>query len=198
MNYIDEGYIKFICRWTKTEKAVPVSTPLLSARDRMHELAFIGFDAKHQVGYGNISERTKGNCFIISGTQTGHIFPIQPTDFTQIVDFNIGNNEVNCQGPAQASSETMTHAALYEALPNINCIIHIHNKLIWEKLLNTELVTKDDVPYGTPEMAYEIKRLVKLENVTNANILAMAGHEDGVIAFGKTFENAMNAIQYWV
>jgi hypothetical protein len=194
MNYIDEGYIKFSCKWQKTDQAVGFSSQLLAARDKMHELKFIGFDEHHQVGYGNISERTQGNKFIISGTQTGHIYPIKPTDFTLITSFNIDENQVICEGPAQASSETMTHAALYEALPEVSAIIHIHNKAIWQKLLKTDLKTAEEVPYGTPEMAYEIKRLVVQENVLSQRILAMAGHEDGVIAFGSTFEEAIKPI----
>jgi L-ribulose-5-phosphate 4-epimerase len=194
MNYIDEGYIKFSCEWKKTNSAVACSQQLLAARDKMHDLKFIGFDEHHQVGYGNISERAQGNQFIISGTQTGHIYPINPLDFTLITAFDIDANKVHCEGPAQASSETMTHAALYKALPETNTIIHIHSKVIWRKLLETDLKTAEEVPYGTPEMAYEIKRLLAQENVIEQRILAMAGHEDGVITFGKTFEEAMKPI----
>lgn len=194
MNYFDEGYIKFSCQWKKTDVAVTCSPKLLEARDKMHELKLIGFDEFHQVGYGNISERTEGNEFFISGTQTGHIYPITPSDFTRITAFDIDANEVHCEGPAQASSETMTHAALYKALPEINTIIHIHNKVIWQKLLETDLKTAKEVPYGTPEMAYEIMRLVNTHEVLEAKIIAMSGHEDGVIAFGTTFDEAMEPI----
>lgn len=194
MSYIDEGYIKFTCDWQKDNITVKCSNPLLSTRDTMHEMGYIGFDKQHQVGYGNISERADNNQFIISGTQTGHIYPIQSSDFTLITKFNIDANEVYCSGPVKSSSETMTHAALYEALPLVNCIIHIHSKPIWEKLLNTKMVTSGEVPYGTPEMAYEIKRLMRVQAVLDSKILGMAGHEDGVIAFGKTFEEAVEAI----
>lgn len=193
MNYIDEGYIKFTCHWEESKNDVACSKQLLQVRDKMHELKLIGFDEFHQVGYGNISERAQGNQFIISGTQTGHIYPISASNFTFITDFDIDANEVHCEGPAQASSETMTHAALYKALPVTNTIIHIHNKAIWEKLLNTPLAS-ENVPYGTPEMAYEIMRLVNTKEVLEAKIIAMTGHEDGVIAFGKTFEEAMKPI----
>ena len=193
MNYIDEGYIKFSCNWKKTKDSVACSNQLLQARDKMHALQLIGFDEAHQVGYGNISERSDRNQFIISGTQTGHLYPIAKSNFTLSTAFNIDANEVYCEGPAQASSETMTHAALYEALPHVNCIIHIHNKPIWEQLLNTPLAS-ENTPYGTPEMAYEIMRLVKTTEVLKEKIIAMTGHEDGVIAFGETFEEAMKSI----
>jgi L-ribulose-5-phosphate 4-epimerase len=198
MSYIDEGYIKFDCTWEQTTITVSCSKQLLATRDYMHQLGLIGFDKTHQVGYGNISERIDSDQFIISGTQTGHILPILAEHFTQITGFNIPQNQVNCQGPAKASSETMTHASLYDTLPEVHCIIHVHSKHIWEQLLITEMCTGEKVPYGTPEMAYEIKRLVKLPSVQKAKIMAMAGHEDGVISFGATFDEAINTLKKYI
>lgn len=46
--------------------------------------------------------------------------------------------------------------------------------------------SRADVPYGTPAMAHEMDRLARETTLLERRLLAMAGHEDGVIAFGRT------------
>ena len=43
-------------------------------------------------------------------------------------------------------------------------------------------------------MANEIKRLIKDEKLGEHKILAMAGHKDGVISFGKDFDEAFEVL----
>lgn len=43
---------------------------------------------------------------------------------------------------------------------------------------------------GTPEMAREVRRLFPHTAVRERMIFAMGGHEDGVVAFGHTSEQA--------
>jgi hypothetical protein len=50
------------------------------------------------------------------------------------------------------------------------------------------------VPYGTPEMAREVQRLFRETDVRNWNIFAMAGHGDGIVAFGRDFREALGAL----
>ena len=50
--------------------------------------------------------------------------------------------------------------------------------------------TKKEVPYGTPEMANEIFRLFKETAVQQEKIIVMAGHDEGIISFGKDLEEA--------
>ena len=47
-----------------------------------------------------------------------------------------------------------------------------------------------NVPYGTPAIATEMKRLFSVTELPNTKILAMAGHEDGIIVFGSTLNEA--------
>ena len=51
-----------------------------------------------------------------------------------------------------------------------------------------------DVPYGTPQMAKEIFRLFDEENLGVEKILVMAGHEDGIICFGKDLDETVNIL----
>lgn len=193
-NKIDEGYIKFNCEWTNKPLSINIPDELLKYRDKLHQHQLIGHYKKLNIGYGNISIKTKYG-IIISGTQTGHIFPITKEAFTLVTAYDIAMNKVVCEGLVKASSETMTHAAIYEANKNIKAIIHIHNKQMWNNLLNKAPTTAINIPYGTPEMANEINRLfTKNFFHKNENRIAMAGHEDGVISFGKSIKNAYNVL----
>jgi len=188
-NSIDEGYIKFNIEWFNEPLAVAVPQKLIIWRDKMHELKQIGHYAEINIGYGNISVKTEKGIFI-SGTQTGDIYPIKETDFTLVTDYDINQNTVVCKGQIKASSESMTHAAVYEADNTINAIIHVHNEELWKLLMNKMPTTQKDVPYGTPEMANEIFRLFKETDVKQQKIIVMAGHDEGIISFGKNLEEA--------
>lgn len=190
---IDEGYIKFNCEWINQPLAVNVSLELKSWRDKMHELKQIGHYAEINIGYGNISVKIPDG-MIISGTQTGDIFPIRDDHFTLVTHYDINKNTVVCKGPIKASSESMTHAAIYEADSSIKAIIHIHNKELWVKLMDKVPTTRSEVPYGTPEMANEIFRLFKETSVSQDKIIVMAGHDEGIIVFGKDIDEAGETI----
>ncbi len=186
---MDDGVIKFNLEWQEGEAPnCEELSDLIYWRDRMYDLGLIGHDYKYDVGFGNISMLSNKGQFIISGTQTGHIPKLTPEYYTEVVDYSIGENSLTCRGPVKASSESLTHAAIYEAGAEIRAVIHIHHDRQWEAWLNQVPTTHKDVPYGTPEMAYEIHRLFK-EN-QSMNVLAMAGHQGGLIAFGKNLEEA--------
>lgn len=190
---IDEGYIKFSCEWINQPLVVKVPLELKVWRDKMHELKQIGHYAEINIGYGNISVKIPDG-MIISGTQTGDIFPIRDEHFTLVTHYDINKNTVVCKGPIKASSESMTHAAIYEADSSIKAIIHIHNKELWVKLMDKVPTTRSEVPYGTPEMANEIFRLFKETSVSQDKIIVMAGHDEGIIVFGKDIDEAGETI----
>lgn len=189
---MDDGYIKFQLDWKKG--AAPECSELdnlIHWRDRMFALGLIGYDAKYKLGFGNISVLANGQQqFIISGTQTGHLPNLQPNHFTKVTSYSIADNRLTCLGPVKASSESLTHAAIYEADPDIRAVIHIHHDEQWAAWLHNVPTTHEDVPYGTPEMADEIRRLFNETPRDQLKVIAMAGHHGGLIAFGKTLEEA--------
>jgi len=189
---MDDGVIKFKIDWQKgTSPDFDGKSDLMHWRDQMYVLGLIGFDKTYQVGYGNISAKSaNARSFVISGTQTGHIAKLGWEYYTEVTHYDIEANALKCTGPVKASSESLTHAAIYEADSRINCIIHIHHNEHWPKLLNHVPTTNVAVPYGTPEMAYEIKRLFAQEKVKSGDIIAMAGHEGGLISFGSNLAAA--------
>jgi hypothetical protein len=46
------------------------------------------------------------------------------------------------------------------------------------------------VAYGTPEIAIEVCRLFAETEVKERRIFGMGGHEDGIVTFGRTAEEA--------
>ncbi len=73
-------------------------------------------------------------------------------------------------------------------------MIHCHDSELWATLLGRAPTTSKSVAYGTPEMAYEIMRLFKAGDVRTRKILVMAGHEGGILAFGKNFDEAFGVL----
>lgn len=143
------------------------------------------------LGFGNLSERLDEQRFLISGTQTGHLEKLQPEHYAIVTAADIPQNTIYARGPVKPSSESLTHAAIYALHPDIAFVFHGHSPDIW--LFRKQLAipeTDKTVPYGTPAMAAEMYRLYKNTAMQASGIIAMAGHEDGVISFGPTAEQA--------
>lgn len=188
---IDEGYIKFGCRWI--EGAPPPAdelTALKRWRNHLHGLGLIGV-YPDGIGYGNVSARRgDGEEFIISGTQTGGIAELDERHFTLVTEFDIDGNALVCRGPVRASSESLTHAAIYRASHAARAVFHVHHLAAWEGLLGRLPTTRGDVPYGTPAMAHEIARLFRESDLAATKVAVMAGHREGIISFGATPDEA--------
>ncbi len=192
---MDEGVIKFNCHWQPGMLPAGIDvTALLQTRNELFRLGLIGFDKTEKVGFGNISTRVDDNQFIISGTQTGHVAQLSENELSLVTGTAITANTVFCSGPAKASSESMTHAAIYQLIPAANAVIHIHHNGLWKKLKHHLPTTKADIGYGTQDMANEIERLLKENDLLTHKLLVMAGHQDGIISFGDTMEAAKAAL----
>lgn len=139
--------------------------------------------------------------FIISGTQTGELSELAPEHYALVNLCDPIENHIIAQGPIKPSSEALTHGAIYALSPEIQAVIHVHSPEIWslrEKLLMPS--TPMDVPYGTPEMAQAVQQLWQSGQLKSAPVLAMGGHEDGIISFGRNMAEAgmamLNAFQW--
>jgi ribulose-5-phosphate 4-epimerase/fuculose-1-phosphate aldolase len=191
---IDEGYIKYQSFWTRAPlpaAAAAATEELETWRKPLFAAGLIGQYEELGIGYGNISVRCgEPGQFLISGTQTGHIVITDKTHYSLVTAYNTYANIVNSVGPAQASSEAMTHAAIYGLDLNIGAIVHVHSQVLWQSLLNRLPTTGADVAYGTPEMANEFRRLYRDTAFRETGLAIMAGHEEGILGFGATMEEA--------
>jgi ribulose-5-phosphate 4-epimerase/fuculose-1-phosphate aldolase len=147
------------------------------------------------IGFGNVSIRAgASNEFYISGTMTGGLAELTEAHYTKVVAWDFPRNWLRCEGPIQASSESMTHAAVYERDTAARAVLHVHELELWKRLLDRVPTTRKDVEYGTPEMAAEVARLFRESDVRERRILAMAGHEEGIFVFGGTSQEALGVL----
>lgn len=189
-------YIKFTCEHAVVPAVLFDGFAELNAcRQKLRRLGMIGVDA-NSIGFGNLSIRDgTTNSFYITGSATGGIFELTLADCARVVAYDFARNWLRCEGPAIASSESLTHAAVYESEAKTGAVIHGHNLKLWTALLGQAPTTSKAVEYGTPEMAYEVRRLFKTTDVKSGKIFVMAGHEGGVVTFGENFEEAFTVLE---
>ena len=189
---IDEGYIKYDSDWTPGQEPDQKFTSLLDRwRRPLFDAGFIGHYEDLGVGYGNLSVRVGlSKQFIISGTQTGHIAATNGQHYAHVTHYDIDRNRVSSTGPVQASSESLTHAAIYELNEAINAVVHVHSRELWDALKDHLPTTANGVSYGTPEMAHEFARLYRDTSFRAGGVAIMAGHDEGIVSIGGDLEEA--------
>lgn len=198
-----EGYVKFhAVHGVAPPPAHPNLDALDHARTILHDLGLVGMRADG-IGFGNLSLRDDAG-FVITGSGTGAPRVLGPGGYCRVLSFDLDSNSVTDEGPVPASSESMSHGAVYRGEPTVRCVIHVHSLALWRGLLDAGFpATRASAAYGTPEMARAILELVRRESrgraktgadagaIPPSGILAMAGHEEGVIAYGPDIDSAL-------
>lgn len=185
----DDGVIKYSSQRVASVIAPsPQLDQLNRARTTLFDLGLVGA-YPNGIGYGNLSLRTCGNQFLITGSATGAMRQLHTDQFCLVESFSIEHNSVRSRGTLDASSESMTHGAIYEANPAVRCVMHIHSRLLFDALLTQNAPrTSPDIPYGTPAMARAVAQLVAAQ--PNLPVLfVMAGHDEGLVAYGADIDS---------
>ncbi len=186
----DEGYTKYQLHHTDAPAlASEFLVEIKKYRQKLFDFGLIGM-YDDGIGFGNLSMRTVAQQFVISGSATGGKILLEDSDFCTVTQCDVDKNSVYAEGPIKASSESMTHNVLYNCDKTIQVVLHVHSMDLWKKLCGKVPTTGADVPYGTPEMAYAVQQLFESTDVGSQKIVAMAGHEEGIISFGESFEEA--------
>ncbi|MDJ0756418.1 MAG: class II aldolase/adducin family protein [Ardenticatenaceae bacterium] len=191
-----EGVIKYKLEFTPTSPLDITLVHLLTAWRHICKLTgLIGQDPHRYEGYGfgNISARIAPNeaPFLISGSQTGHLETLTAAHYAVVEQCFPAENRVVARGPLRPSSESMTHGTIYQQDPTVQAVIHAHSPDIWrcaERLALPQ--TAASIPYGSPEMAEEVARLFIKNSLSERQIFSMKGHEDGIVAFGSSLDEA--------
>jgi ribulose-5-phosphate 4-epimerase/fuculose-1-phosphate aldolase len=159
-------------------------------RRKLLDLGMIGVDASG-ISFGNLSIRNGATShFYITGSATGKISQLRPADCARVVAYDFARNWLQCEGSTVASSESLTHAAVYESDPTVRSVIHSHDMKLWSALLDKVPTTPKKVEYGTPEMAYAVRHLFDTTDVRKKKIFVMAAHEGGLVTFGRDLRDA--------
>lgn len=191
---VDDGVIKYVAQHTPgAAPAHPLLAELDAARTRLFDWGLVGVYA-NGIGYGNVSLRDGAGC-VITGSATGAAHVLGAGGYCRVLGFDLARNSVQTVGPVPASSESMTHCAVYQAQPLVQCVLHMHQRELWKRLLQQgHAGTAASIPYGTPQMAQAMAALVRA-NAQPSGLLVMAGHEDGIVAYGPTIAAALAHIE---
>jgi len=202
-----EGVIKFQLEFTPAP-ALPADALLeiTAWRKMLYLTQLIGQTPERYDGYGfgNISRRlppisaveneeapSNERCFVISGTQTGHMADLLPEHYAVVLAYYPERNLIVGEGPIRPSSESLTHGMVYDMDATAEWVMHAHSPHIWHHAhaLNIPM-TDGRVAYGSPEMAGEVQRLFQETDVSERKIFGMEGHGDGIVTFGCSAEEA--------
>jgi hypothetical protein len=181
---MDDGYIKYSS--ARRDGQVPQSASLDAlnqARTSLFDLGLIGV-YPDGIGYGNLSIRATGNQFVITASATGGARTLHHGQYCLVETFSVERNFVQSIGQMPASSEAMTHGALYLANPEVQCVIHVHSRQLFDYWQANELLaTAADIPYGTPAMAQAVSQLATGQPLLPL-LFAMGGHDEGIVVCG--------------
>ena len=201
---IDEGAIKFDA--DHRQQPLPArrfgeaACRLIAWREILAKTGLVGQEPALYggFGYGNVSCRVgppsmprRRRAFLITGTQTSGKACMSLADLCVVERCDLERNRVESRGAVLPSSESLTHGAIYDLGCHLRYVFHAHSPIIWRRAAALRIPTTDrHVAYGTPQMAREVERLWRTSTLPDLGLLAMGGHEDGIIAFGRTAEQA--------
>lgn len=177
-----------------------IGARLLAWREILARLELVGQDPRRYGGaaYGNVSARVgppgaarHERSFLITGTGTSGLACAGSDTLCVVERYDPRHNCVTSHGPTPPSSESMTHGAIYDLGAHVRWVFHAHAPVLWRAARELRLpTTPADVGYGTPEMAWAVERLWRDSALAESGIFAMGGHEDGVVVFGRTADEA--------
>ncbi len=194
-----EGVIKYSLDFREVAIQVPgkLLNLLNQSRSLLRDYRLIGQDPDRYEGYGfgNLSIRHLQNqkglsldkSFYISGSQTGDLELLDHAHIARVIQADCEKNKLTATGLCKPSSESLTHAAIYQTCDSLSVVIHVHSPDIWQHYKALKLpYTESTIPYGTPEMASAVSELTAhLLNTEQVPLFVMLGHQDGVVIAGS-------------
>jgi hypothetical protein len=180
--------------------AVAVAARLAAWRRVLRGLCVVGQDPGRYggYGYGNLSARLAPfptppgrRRFLVTGTQTSGKPAVTAADFALVATYDTSANRVESRGETLPSSEAMTHGGLYDLSSEVRAVFHAHSPELWHRADELGLpVTSPGAAEGTAALADEIRRLRPGWVLAACGLVVLGGHQDGVVAFGKSEEEA--------
>jgi len=185
---MNDGVIKYKIEFRPTASCLSACAykRLEAVRSRLFALRLIGIN--EGIGYGNISLKEEER-FHITGTQTGHLSTLKEEAYATVEEYSFTDFILKAKGGMKPSSEAFSHAMIYEISPRIKAVIHIHSKPLWKYMINNAYPFTT-AEYGTKKMTEEIATLFTCKDPFDVPMFVMKGHEDGVMVFGESLEEA--------
>ncbi|ABC28736.1 Ribulose-5-phosphate 4-epimerase and related epimerase and aldolases [Hahella chejuensis KCTC 2396] len=194
-----EGVIKFDLRHTQQSLPEHVDLSELEAwRGVLFEHELIGQDPFRYdgLGYGNISMRVSPDgAFVVTGSQTGGEPYLDASQYALVTGSEVNANRLTSVGEIKPSSESLTHALLYDLDPDVQAVVHVHSPEIWHNAAALGLTTTpESAEYGSMDLVNAIKSLWRDGKLKTPGVFVMLGHQDGVVAFGPSLRAATGII----
>jgi hypothetical protein len=183
-----EGTIQFAYNLTPSDAPIlgeSAFAELRAWRSILFTLDLLGQRSDKYGGYayGNLSVAQPSG-FAITASQTSGAPKLLASHIVAIKEANLQRFWIEAEGSEPPSSESITHAMIYQADARVRVVFHIHSAEIWQARADLKLPeTPESVPYGSPEMAQAVSHLLA-QNQSRPLVFATAGHEDGVFALG--------------
>lgn len=198
---VAEGTIRFAYGLEPPEGPVapaPVLQALRGWRSVLRRLGLVGQTPERYggLGFGNLSGRDTGDPqqFVITASQTAGAPELEEGDLVRILHSSTSRFWVDALGHQPPSSETLTHAMIYEADPAIGWVLHGHSPDIWQRADELDLpATPESVAYGSADMVSAVAALLE-SHPERPLVFVTLGHEDGVFACGRTAAEAGGAL----
>ena len=178
-----QGVVKFNCHWNQ-------SGPVISDeqyeiinywREILYNMDLIGA-YENGVGFGNISMRIRGATSLSSPVlQQEKSLSLNQVIMSESIHSILMIMQYSASGHLKASSESLTHAAIYLADPGANAVIHVHSIDLWNELIYKVPTTNPSMDYGTTGLAKDILRLFNDSDVIEKRIIVMAGDRAGIL-----------------
>lgn len=199
----NEGVVRFRVHLNRTQPyEASEIRQLIVWRDILYRLDLVGRDPLRYsgLGFGNLSVRSFSNpySFVITASQTGGIERLSETHFCRVTAWKFEPPELWAEGLASPSSESLTHAAIYESEKRVGAVIHVHCPEIWHQADTIGLAVSDPAAgCGTSALALEMRVMMAALKPADGGIWILGGHEDGVIAFGADLMQAGLLVVQW-
>ena len=195
----DEGYVKYRCLHTPgPAPRHPDLAALNALRTRLFDAGLVGA-LSSGVGFGNLSVRADGDAFVVTASGTGGARELGPEGWCLVASVDVEANSVVSCGPRQASSEAMSHGAAYRADSSVRCVVHIHSRGLFDRLLAARVpATSRDAAFGTPAMAKSLAELVREH--PGRGVAVMTGHDEGILSYGPDIPSVaalLDALAQW-
>lgn len=156
----------------------------------LHHWAYLfsqlGLTPVHAEGaYGNQSCRTGSSSFFITKSGMHPSENFDKDSFCHVTAFDKNSDTFLIEGKAVPSSESMLHAFLYNAQPDINAILHGHSRLFMHYADRLGIPTTHAFhPYGTRDLAESAVACGQ----SGARFFILKDH--GFVAMGDTITSA--------
>ncbi len=143
---MDDGYIKYSSERRNGVVAMSAMLDELNeARTSLVDRNLIGV-YPNGVGFGNLSFRTNNNQFVVTASATGGIRTLGNEHYCLVEEFSADQNYVRSVGLLPASSEALTHGAIYAANPTVRLPILRTARLQWPMLCRAWLLDNTHFP----------------------------------------------------